>query len=62
MPRIPRSIILLIVVVVLFALVWSRVRILIHIPLSPWLAILLFAVVVLVAFLLIDHFINRSRD
>ncbi len=62
MPRIPRLLIFILIAVVLFALVWSRVRILIHIPLSPWTALILFGSAVVILFLVVEHFINRNRD
>ncbi|MCA9968266.1 MAG: hypothetical protein KC423_28670 [Anaerolineales bacterium] len=58
--RIPRKYIGLLAVIILFALIWSRLRIAIVIPLSLGQAILLFAVLAFVIFLAIDHLINRS--
>ena len=56
-----RKHIFLIVVIVLFALIWQKLRVVILIPLSPWQAILLFAVLSVVIFLVVDHYLNRSR-
>ena len=60
--KIPRKFILLAVVVVLFALVWSKLRIVLFIPLSLGQAVLAFGFIALVLFLLIDHWINRNGD
>ena len=62
MPRIPRLLILFIVVGVLLALVWSRLRIVIFVPLSLGQAIMLFLVAALALYLEVDHLINRRRD
>ncbi|MEM7116070.1 MAG: hypothetical protein AAF614_26755 [Chloroflexota bacterium] len=58
----PRKYILTAVIVVLAALIWSRLRIVVWVPLSLGQAILVFGVLALVIFLAVDHFINRSRD
>ncbi|MCA9999368.1 MAG: hypothetical protein KDE56_26580 [Anaerolineales bacterium] len=58
--RIPRKYIGLLAVIILFALVWSRLHIAIVIPLSLGQAILLFTILAFVIFLAIDHLINRS--
>lgn len=62
MTRIPRSLIFLGVVIVLFLLVWQKLRIVIFVPLTLWQALLLFGGGALVLFLLVDHLINRKRD
>ena len=56
-----RKHIFLIVVIVLFALVWSRLRFVVFIPLSPLAAIVIFAVLAVVIFLAVDHYLNRTR-
>lgn len=58
--RIPRKYIGLLAIILLFALIWSRLRIMVVIPLSLGQAVLLFAVMAFVIFLAIDHLINRS--
>jgi hypothetical protein len=58
--RIPRKYIGLLAVIILFALIWSRLRIMVVIPLSLGQAVLLFAVLAFVIFLAIDHLLNRS--
>ncbi len=62
MAKVPRKYIFLVVVIVLFALVWSKLRIVLFIPLSFGAAVLIFTVIAVLLFLLIDHWINRSRD
>ena len=62
MAKVPRKYILLIVVIVLFGLVWSKLRIVLFIPLSLGQAIFWFSLFALLIFLLIDHWINRSGD
>lgn len=59
--NIPRKYLLLTAVILLFALIWSRLRIVIFVPLSLGQAILLFAILAIGLFLLIDHLFNRSR-
>ncbi len=62
MAKIPRKFILLAVVIILFALVWSKLRIVLFIPLSLGQAVFWFGVIALLLFLFIDHWINRNRD
>lgn len=62
MPRIPRALIALLVVGLLLSIIWPKVRIHIFIPVSAGQAIIFFGIVVIVLFLLVDHFINRSRS
>jgi hypothetical protein len=62
MARIPRSTIFLAVVIVLFLLVWQKVRIVLFVNLTIWQALLIFGGAALVIFLVIDHFLNRRRD
>lgn len=61
MPKIPRLLIVLLVVAFLFAIIWPKVRIFIFIPMSIGQALLIFGVAALVLFLIIDHLLNRSR-
>lgn len=61
MPKIPRSLIALIVIVFLFALIWPKVHIVLWIQMSFWQALLVFGGGALILFLLIDHLINRTR-
>ena len=60
MIKIPRKYLLLIVIIILFALIWSKLRIVVFVGLSLWQAILLFSVAALVIFLVVDHLINKS--
>lgn len=62
MQRISRILLLVIAFGLVFALVWPRVRIWIRIDVSLWQALLLFGGAAFVLFLVLDHFINRSRD
>jgi hypothetical protein len=57
-----RKFILLTVIIILFALVWSKLRIVVFVGLSLFQAVLIFGVTAVVLFLIIDHLINRSRD
>lgn len=61
MPKIPRSLIALLVIGFLFSLVWPKIRIHIFIPMSIGQALLIFGVTAIVLFLFVDHLINRSR-
>lgn len=56
-----RRLLLLIALLLVFGLVWSRVRILLTVSLSLWQALLLFGIGVLVVFLILDHLLNRTR-
>lgn len=60
--NIPRKYIFLAIVIILFALIWSKLRIVVFVGLSLWQAILIFSVTAVVLFFIIDHLINRSRD
>jgi hypothetical protein len=60
--NIPRKYIFLAVVIILFALIWSKLRIVLFINLSLGQAVLIFGVTAVVLFLVIDHLINHSRD
>lgn len=62
MTKISRKFILLTVIIILFALVWSKLRIVVFVGLSLFQAVLIFGVTAVVLFLIIDHLINRSRD
>jgi hypothetical protein len=62
MRRVSRTLIVVIAAVLIFALVWPKVRIVFLINLSLWQAMLIFGLAVLVVFLVLDHFLNRSRD
>lgn len=60
--RIPRSVIALVVLGVLVALVWSRLRIVLFIPITPLQAFFFFTITAVVLFLLIDHWLNRTKE
>jgi hypothetical protein len=60
--KIPRKFILLTVIIILFALIWSKLRVVVFVGLSLFQAVLIFGVTAVVLFLIIDHLINRSRD
>lgn len=62
MARIPRKYIFLAAVIVLFAFIWSKLRIVVFVGLSLWQAIVIFSIVAIVLFLVIDHLINRTRE
>lgn len=62
MQNLSRKFIFLTVIIILFALVWSKLRIVVFVGLSLWQAVLIFGVTAVVLFLIIDHLINRSRD
>ena len=49
-------------VIILFALIWSKLRIVVFVGLSLGQAVLIFGVTAVVLFFIIDHLINRSRD
>ena len=61
MPKIPRSLIALLVVGFLFSIIWPKIRIHIFIPMSIGQALLIFGVAAIILFVLVDHLINRSR-
>jgi hypothetical protein len=61
MTRIPRSFIFAGIVILLLILVWQKLRIILFVPLSLGQAVLLFGGAALVLFLVVDHFINRSK-
>lgn len=61
MPKVPRSLVALIVIGILFAVIWPKVRIHIFIPMSAGQALITVGVVALVLFLTIDHLVNRTR-
>ena len=61
MARIPRGTIFIGIVIILLILVWQKLRIVLFVPLSLGQAILLFGGAALVLFLIVDHFINRSK-
>lgn len=61
MPKIPRVLIILLVIGFLFAVIWPKVRIYIFIPMSIGQALLIFGVAAIALFLVIDHLLNRSR-
>ncbi len=58
MKRISRSILFTIAFVIVFSLVWSKVRIFISINMTLVQAVFVFGLAVLILFLLMDHFIN----
>lgn len=62
MNRIPRSVIFYGVVVVLFLLVWQKVRIVFFVNLTLWQGLLLFGGAAVVIFLVAEHFLNKNRD
>lgn len=59
--RMSRSLIFALVVFFLLWMVWSRLRFVVFIPMSPWQALLFFAIAAVVLYLVIEHFINRER-
>ncbi len=61
MSLVPRGLIALIVIGVMFAVIWPKVRIHIFIPISGGQALMTLGVVALVLFLAVDHLINRTR-
>ena len=61
MTHVPRKFIALIVLIILFALIWPKVRFIFFIPMTLTQAVLGFAVVALVLFLAVDHWLNRTR-
>jgi hypothetical protein len=60
--NISRKYLFLAVVIILFALIWSKLRIVVFVGLSLGQAVLIFGVTAVVLFFIIDHLINRSRD
>lgn len=61
MPKIPRSALALVVIVLLFVLIWPKIHIVLWVQMSFWQALLVFGGAALVLFLLVDHLINRTR-
>lgn len=60
MKRISRTVLLTFAFVIIFALVWSRVRIWISINVGLFQALFIFGIAVFVLFLLLDHLVNRD--
>lgn len=58
--RVPRGLIAVVVLGVLLALVWSRLRIVVFIPITAWQAFIFFVIVAGGLFLAIDHWLNGS--
>ncbi len=48
-------------VLIAFWLIWSKLRIVIWVQASFWQLLLLFAVLAVVLYLVIDHLLNRTR-
>lgn len=61
MQRISRAALFAVIVLVLFYFVWQKLHIGIFIHLSLFQALLLFGLVAVVIFFVIDHFINGRR-
>ncbi len=61
MARVSRSFIGAAVVLIVFWLIWSRLRIVVFVNASFWQILLAFAVLAVVLFLGIDHLLNRTR-
>lgn len=61
MQRISRSVLLGIVIIVVLAFFWRKIQIVFFVPMSLGQLILLIGVVILLLFLTLDHFINRTR-
>lgn len=51
-------VLLVIVIVVVVGFVLSRLRIVVLVPISWWMALLLLGAIILVLFLVLDHFVN----
>ena len=58
--RVPRGLIAVVVLGVLLWMVWSRLRIVVFIPITGWQAFLYFTLVAGGIFLAIDHWLNGS--
>ncbi|MGD9100050.1 MAG: hypothetical protein PVF45_06185 [Anaerolineae bacterium] len=56
-----RGFLLGIAVIIVFWLIWSRLRIHFWIHLSGWQALITFGVAVLAIFLVLEHLVNRTR-
>lgn len=61
MRRVSRTILLVIAVLIVVSLVWSRLRLIVFIPITLGQALLLFGVGVAVIYLGLDHLLNRDR-
>ena len=61
MRRIPRKVLLAIVVSAVLYLIYQRLRIVIFVPLSPLQVLLAIVVLIGVSFLAVDHLFNRTR-
>lgn len=60
--RVPRGLIAVVVLGLLLWMVWSRLRIIIFIPITGWQAFIFFTIVAGALFLAIDHWLNGSGD
>ncbi len=56
-----RGFLLAIAVLIVFWLVWSRLRIHVWIRLSGWQSLVMFGVAALAIFLVLEHLVNRER-
>ncbi len=45
---------------VAFWLIWSKLRIIVWVPMSPWMLLGVMAVLAVAIFLVLDHLFNRS--
>jgi hypothetical protein len=61
MKRRSQELLISIAVIIVFWLFWSRLRIHVWVRLSGWQLIILFGVLVLAVFLVLDHIVNRTR-
>jgi hypothetical protein len=59
--RVTNSLLLVIVCIIVFSLIWSKLRIVIFVPMSPLTLLGVIVGVVLVIFFALDHLINRSK-
>jgi hypothetical protein len=62
MPKLSRSLIALAVIIGLFALIWPKIHIGILIHMTFMQALIAFGVTALILFLLVDHWVNRTRS
>ncbi len=60
MNRFSRKVLLGIAIAIVFALIWQKLNIMIFIPLSGWSALAIFAIFVLILFLILDHLFNKE--
>lgn len=60
MKRVSRQFLLGVAVAIVFAIIWEKVLVLVHINVSAWQALAFFGVIVLVLFLMLDHLFNRD--